>query len=169
MYKRQVLLLLGLVFPYAGNHARREGFSRAPALDGLGWLRERAPGDVAAIAWLRERAAADAVVLEAVGPDYSAFGHARMSTFTGRPAVLGWEGHVRQWGHDPAGREDDVRTLYTTATAATARPLLARYGIRYVVVGPIERSDYGDAGLAKWDELGRRVLDRDGTTVWELR
>jgi hypothetical protein len=37
------------------------------------------------------------------------------------------------------------------------------------VVGPIERADYGDAGLAKWDQLGRRVFDRDGTTVWELR
>jgi YYY domain-containing protein len=164
-----VLLLLGLVFPYAGNHARREGFSRSPALDGLGWLRERAPGDVAAIAWLRARAPADAVVLEAAGPDYSAFGHARISTFSGRAAVLGWAGHELQWGHDPDGREADVRTLYATTDAAIARPLLAGYGVRYVVVGPIERADYGDAGLAKWDELGRRVLDRDGTTMWELR
>ena len=163
-----VLLLLGLVFPYAGNYARREGLSRSPALDGLGWLRERAPGDVAAIEWLRERAPEEAVVLEAVGPDYSAFGHARISTFSGRAAVLGWAGHERQWGHDPAGREADVRSLYTTRTPAEARPLLARYGIRYVVVGSIERTDYGDAGLAKWDQLGRRVLDREGTTVWEL-
>jgi YYY domain-containing protein len=164
-----VLLLLGLVFPYAGNYARREGFSSPPTLDGLGWLRARAPGDVAAIAWLRERTPADAVVLEAVGPDYSAFGHARISTFTGRAAVLGWAGHELQWGHDPAGREDDVRRMYTTPDPAAARPLLARYGVRYVVVGPIERTDYGDAGLAKWDRLGRRVLDRAGTTVWELR
>jgi len=164
-----VLALLGLVYPYAGNFARRDGFGRAPALDGLGWLRERAPGDVAAIAWLRERAPAGAVVLEAVGPDYSAFGHARISTFTGRPAVLGWQGHELQWGHDPGRREADVRSLYTAPAAEAARPLLARYGVRYVVVGPIERTDYGDAGLAKWDELGSRVLDRGGTTVWELR
>ena len=40
--------------------------------------------------------------------------------------------------------------------------------MRYVVVGPIERADYGDAGIAKWDELGRRVFDRDGTAVWDL-
>ena len=38
-----VLLLLGLVFPYAGNWARRDGFSRSPTLDGLGWLRASAP------------------------------------------------------------------------------------------------------------------------------
>ena len=52
-----VLLLLGLVFPYAGNWARRDGFSRSPTLDGLGWLRASAPGDVGAIEWLRAQRA----------------------------------------------------------------------------------------------------------------
>jgi YYY domain-containing protein len=163
-----VLLLLGLVFPYAGNWARREGFSRSPTLDGLGWLRASAPGDVEAIEWLRENAPGDAVLLEAAGPDYSGFGHARMSTFTGRPAVIGWAGHELQWKHDPGTRADDVRTMYEARSVADARPLLARYGVRYVVVGPIERTDYGDAGIAKWDRLGRRVFDRSGTTVWDL-
>jgi YYY domain-containing protein len=163
-----VLLLLALVYPYAGNWARRDGFSRSPTLDGLGWLRERAPGDVEAIAWLRANAPRDAVVLESAGPDYSAFGHARISTFTGRPTVIGWAGHELQWRHDPGRRPEDVRAMYTAADPAQARPGLARYGVRYVVVGPIERADYGDAGIAKWDQLGRRVFDRDGTTVWDV-
>ncbi len=163
-----ILVLLGLVFPYAGNYARREGFSRTPTLDGLGWLRESAPGDVEAIAWLRDNAPDDAVLLEAVGPDYSGFGHARMSTFTGRPTVLGWAGHEVQWKHDPGTREADVKTMYTSTDPAAVRPLLDRYGVEYVVVGPIERADYGEAGVAKWDDLGRRVFDRDGTTVWLL-
>jgi uncharacterized membrane protein len=163
-----VLLLLGLVYPYAGNYAKRAGFSRTPTLHGLGWLGERAPGDVAAIAWLRENASPEAVILEAVGPDYSAFGHARISTFTGRAAVLGWAGHQLQWGHDVGSREADVSELYTTTDVATARSLLSRYGVTHVVSGPIERTDYGDAGLAKWDALGRRVLEREGTTVWRI-
>jgi YYY domain-containing protein len=161
-------ILLGLVYPWAGTYARKDGFARAPSLDGLAWLRERAPGDVAAIDWLRERTPGDAVVLEAVGDDYSAFGHARISTFSGRATVLGWAGHEQQWGHDPLNRADEVRTLYTTTDVAAARALIDRYGIGYVVVGPIERTDYGDAGLEKWDRLGRRVLDRDGTTVWAI-
>jgi uncharacterized membrane protein len=164
-----VLLLLSLVYPYAGTYARHAGFSRSPTLDGLGWLHERAPGDVAAIAWLREHAAGDAVVLEAVGDDYSAFGHARISTFTGRPTVMGWAGHELQWEHDPGSRRAEVDRLYTTTNLADARALLRRYRVRYVVAGPIERADYGDAGLAKWDTLARRVFDRDGTTVWALR
>jgi YYY domain-containing protein len=161
-------ILLGLVYPWAGTYARKDGFRRAPSLDGLAWLRQRAPGDVAAIAWLRARTPGDAVVLEAVGDDYSAFGHARISTFTGRATVLGWAGHEQQWSHDPLNRADEVHTLYTTTDAAAARTLIDRYRIGYVVVGPIERTDYGDAGVAKWDRLGRRVLDRDGTTVWAL-
>ena len=53
--------------------------------------------------------AGDAVVLEAFGDDYSAFGHGRISTFTGRPTVIGWAGHEVQWQHDPGSRSADVR------------------------------------------------------------
>jgi YYY domain-containing protein len=162
------VLAAAALHPFAGTYARKEAFSRTPALDGLGWLRERAPGDVGAIDWLNEHAAAGAVVLEAVGEDYSPFGHGRISTFTGLPAVLGWPGHERQWHHDPGTRERDVERLYEAVAPSAAAPLLERLGVRYVVVGPLERIDYGEDGVAKWDRLGRRVYDRDGTTVWEL-
>jgi YYY domain-containing protein len=162
-------LLLAAAYPVAGTYARKGGFAHAPHLDGLRWLSQAAPGDPPAIAWLRDHAPRHAVVLEAVGDDYSAFGHGRISTFTGLPTVLGWPGHEVQWAHDPGSRRGDVDRLYRVADAAAARPLLDRYGVRYVVVGPIERADHGDAGIAKWDSLGRRVFDRDGTTVWRLR
>ncbi len=164
-----VLLLLGLVYPYAGSYARTDGFSNGPTLNGLRWLESRAPGDPAAIAWLRDNTAGDAVVLEAFGPDYSAFGHGRVSTFSGRPTVMGWAGHEVQWQHDPGSRGTDIETLYTTTDLEQARMLIGRYGISYVVAGPIEQTTYGDAGLAKWDQLGEQVFSRDGTTIWELR
>jgi YYY domain-containing protein len=164
-----VLLLLGLVFPYAGSYARTNGFSNPPSLDGLRWLRANNPGDPAAIAWLRDNSSGDAVVLEAFGDDYSAFGHARISTFTGRATVIGWAGHELQWDHPPGNRSNDVKTLYTTTDPAAARVLVARYGIGYVVVGPLEHTTYGDGGDAKWAQLGRRVFSRAGTTVWALR
>ena len=161
-------LLAAAVYPVAGTYARKAGFERTPTLDGLGWLRDRAPGDVAAIDWLDDHAPAGAVVLESVGDDYSAFGHGRISTFTGLPTVLGWPGHELQWGHEAGSRRDDVATLYETTSVARARELLERYAIRYVVVGPLERTDHGDTGVAKWDVLGRRVLERDDTIVWAL-
>jgi YYY domain-containing protein len=164
-----VLLLLGAVYPYAGTYARKDGFNRSPSLDGLRWLEPSAPGDPPAIAWLRANTPGSAVVLEAVGEDYSAFGHARISTFTGRATVLGWGGHEVQWDHQPGNREADVRRLYTTTDDAEARRLIDRYGVGYVVFGPIERTTYGDRGLAKWDSLGSKVFDQAGTMVWRLR
>ena len=92
-----------------------------------------------------------------------------MSTFTGRATVLGWPGHELQWDHDPGSRAGDVRTLYRTTDVTAARALIARYGVDYVVHGPIERTTYGDVGLAKWDLLGTRVLERGDTVVWRLR
>ena len=163
-----VALLGALVYPIAGTYARKGGFDRSPTLDGLGWLRDRAPGDVEAIAWLNDNAPDGAVVLESVGEDYSAFGHGRISTFTGLPTVLGWPGHELQWGHDAGSRLQDVATLYETTSTTEARELLDRYDIRYVVVGPLERTDHGDAGVEKWDELGERVLESGDTTVWEI-
>jgi YYY domain-containing protein len=163
------LLALAAVYPVAGTYARKGGFADPPTLDGLRWLEEASPGDPAAMEWLRDNAPGDAVVLEAVGDDYSAFGHGRISTFTGLPTVMGWAGHELQWGHDPGNRRQEVEQLYRTTDLAIARPLLDKYDVRYVVVGPIERTSYGDAGVAKWDQLGRRVFDRDGTTIWELR
>ncbi|HET6549293.1 MAG TPA: DUF2298 domain-containing protein [Solirubrobacter sp.] len=164
-----ILLLLGLVFPYAGGYARTGGYANPPTLNGLQWLESRAPGDPGAIAWLRSNTPGTAVVLEAFGDDYSAFGHARISTFSGRSTVIGWAGHELQWQHPPGTRSADVETLYTTTDVAAARRLLAEYGVGYVVFGPIEQTTYGDAGVAKWDELGRRVYSRGGTTVWQLR
>ncbi|MDA0182123.1 DUF2298 domain-containing protein [Solirubrobacter phytolaccae] len=163
-----VLLVLGLVYPYAGGYARTGGYANGPTLDGLRWLKANSPGDPAAIAWIRDNTDGDAVVLEAVGDDYSAFGHARISTFSGRQTVMGWEGHEVQWQHDPGPRKTDVQTLYQTADPAQARELLGRYGVDYVVVGPIEQTTYGDAGTPKWDQLGERVFSADGTTVWRI-
>ena len=163
------LLALAAVFPVAGTYARKSGFSHAPHLDGLRWLEANAPGDPAAIDWLNDHAPPGSVVLESVGDDYSAFGHGRISTFTGLPTVMGWPGHELQWDHDPGQRRQEVDRVYRETDVAAAREFLDRYDVRYVVVGPLERADHGDAGVAKWDELGRRVFDQDGTTIWEIR
>ena len=45
----------------------------------------------------------------------------RISTFTGRPTVIGWAGHEVQWQHDPGSRSADVQTLYTTPTSPPRR------------------------------------------------
>ena len=154
-----ILLLLGLVYPYAGSYARTGGFANAPTLDGLKWLRGALTGRPGRdrLAARRTRAG-DAVVLEAFGDDYSAFGHGRISTFTGRPTVMGWAGPRAAVAARPRlARRRRPDALHDAPTSRPAQALIDRYGIDYVVVGPIEQTTYGDAGLAKWDQLGERV------------
>lgn len=155
------LVALGGMYSVVGSYARKAGFTKALSLDGRTWL---PAGDVAAIDWLRANADGDAVIAEAVGDDYSSFGHARISTFTGRPAVMGWTGHELQWNHDPGTRREDVRRLYASRNPREVEELLAKLRVEYAVLGELERTDYGDArALAV---LGRKVFDRGGTQIY---
>ena len=65
---------------------------------------------------------------------------------TGRRTLLGYTGHVFSRGLPYGDREADIRQIY--AGSADADQLLAKYGIEYVLVSPLER-DYMQAnGLA---------------------
>jgi YYY domain-containing protein len=163
-----LLLALLAIYPVAGSYARTNGFSSEPTIAGDRWLSASQPGDAAAIGWLRANVSGSPTILEAFGPDFSHEGHARISTFTGLPSVIGWAGHELQWGHHPGSRPEDVRLAYSTLDLGVARRLLARYRVRYVVVGSLERASYPAEGLAKFDRLGRRVYERGGTIVYEL-
>ena len=83
---------------------------------------------------------------------------------------MGWGGHEVQWEHKPGGRGRPTSRRCTRRPTSSGRAtLLDRYGVGYVVFGPIERTDLRRRRLAKWDQLGRRVYSRRGTTVWQLR
>ena len=80
---------------------------------------------------------------EAVGGSYS--GYARIATHSGVPTVIGWPWHEFQWrgSWDAHGsREADIKTLYETTDWETARAILDRYHITYIIVGGIERTTY---------------------------
>ena len=162
------LALLALAYPVAATYSRSRGFGHSPTLDGMAWLERTAPSDAAAITWLRRQDPRSATVLEALGADFDPAGTSRVSTFTGLPAVLGWAGHEIQWGHDPDDRERDVQRLYRTRMVAVADRLLAKYRVRYVFVGSLERKRYPAAGLRKFARLGTPVFRRGRTTVYRV-
>jgi YYY domain-containing protein len=169
------LVGVSMAYPAVATYSRMHGFTRDPGLDGRRWLEASAPGDPAAIDWIREELPGDAVILEAVGDDYSEFGNARISTYTGRPTIIGWQGHELQWSHDvgrPRGedprplRRDDVQTLYTSQDEVMVRDLLDLYGVDYAVIGPLERTTYGTAGII--NGLGETVFEAEGTRIVKL-
>ncbi|MBR1369159.1 hypothetical protein RJ53_06500 [Methanocalculus chunghsingensis] len=133
-------------------------------LDGSAWLQEAHPGDAAAIMYLRSLDG-DLRIVEAVGEGYSYAG--RISSFTGIPTILGWQGHELVWRSNEDGwygrRIADVRSIYQDSERSLL--LLEEYGITHIIVGPLEMERYlvnlPDEGLIL-------VFEVDGTSVYEV-
>ena len=61
-------------------------------------------------------------------------------------------------------RQADIEQLYQTRDWQTAREIIDRYGIRYIVVGPYERSAYGQR-LDEKKFIANLTLVYDSLTV----
>ncbi len=140
-----LLIGLGLVYPFLSLPGKISEFGSTDpkqwTLDGEAYLASTMPDDYKAFPFMEHLE--PGVVVEAMGGDYSDY--ARVSTFTGLPAVLGWKNHEEQWRGGDAeigSREADIQTLYTTSAWDKAEAILKRYNIRYVYVGPLERTTY---------------------------
>ena len=110
------------------------------------------------------------VVLEAHDAQYR--WNSRISDYTGLPTVLGWPWHEHQWHGSTKpfeGREEEVKTMYTTLDTQEALRLLNKYDIQYVVVGPRERASYGNLGLAKFSQIGDVVFPQESVTIYRVR
>ena len=168
-----VLLVASFYYPVGAALDRtgvlRESHTLADnTLDGLAFLQQPAPGEYSAILWLRDEAPWGRIV-EAVGDDYSDF--ARISSSTGLPTILGWKGHELQWRRSAAsfqGREDDVKTIYSSGDAQEVRRLLNAYDVRYVYLGSRERRTYGGENLAEFGSFLRTAFEQDGVIIYEI-
>ncbi|HXW01683.1 MAG TPA: DUF2298 domain-containing protein, partial [Anaerolineae bacterium] len=168
-----VLVAGGLVYPVLAIPNKADFFQNEPTLNGMAWIANYNPGDYAAIEWLWANAADDAVVLEAPGAQYAAYQYTgRISALTGLPTLLGWGGHQSQWRgnyDEPARREPDIDLLYNTADIRQAQMLLDKYGISYVIVGPLERERYASPGLRKFEQFMAVAFEQDNTTIYQRR
>jgi uncharacterized membrane protein len=157
----------GLVYPLSAAATRlAERPPGGPSLDGLAFL---APDDRAAVRWLSEQNATASggrvVLAEGFGKDYSLA--ARMATYSGGATVLGWIGHELQWrGPIPelGTRQADLAAVYRDAPSEQIRSILDRYGVRYVVVGDIERESYGEDVNGRFEGV-LSVAFRSGNTL----
>ncbi len=146
-----LILAAGLVYPVLAlpnKTGKFQSFFATPigqpnnlTLDSAAHLDRYNPEDAAAIRYLQT--APMGVVAEAIGGSYSYY--ARISTHSGVPAVIGWPWHEYQWrgSWDAHGsREADIKTLYETPDWGTARDIIERYNITYIIVGGLERTTY---------------------------
>jgi YYY domain-containing protein len=172
-----LLLIMGaMIFPFAGVYGKTGGFSsQSPTFDSMAWVEERSADVMAAAQWVQLNTTADAVVLEGVGNSYNANTNL-VSTMTGRPTLLGWEGHERQWrgeayGEMSEGRPEAVETIYRQGSPEEIAATLAVWGIDYVFVGPVEIERYGITQM-RVDELGEAmepVFERGQVRIFRRR
>lgn len=176
------LLLATAVYPLLATRVK-VGLRFAPlppTLDGMAYMQHAAytdrgrdldlPSDYRAIRWMLENVEGTPVVMEGTAPLYH-WG-ARFSIYTGLPAVLGWDWHQKQqrWGYQEQvdQRQRDVARFYEAPDIPTARAILRKYDVRFVVVGGLERAYYSAAGLAKLDRMVGSELEvayRDGSVT----
>jgi hypothetical protein len=73
---------------------------------------------------------------------------------TGRRSLMGYPGHVWTHGLEFAQRESEIRRVY--AGALDANDILRKYGVAYVVVGPLERNlmNVNDQFFSKFQIVG---------------
>jgi hypothetical protein len=73
---------------------------------------------------------------------------------SGRQSLMGYGGHLWSQGIDYAAREAEVSRVYQGAPDAAQ--LLAKYGVEYVVVGPLERSSLrvNEQFFARYKKVG---------------
>jgi YYY domain-containing protein len=171
-----LVLALSLLYPIMGLWSKTNGFNPPQwELDGTSHITRYNPDEASAMQWLWT--APLGVVAESVGGSYSV--HARMSTNSGQPTVLGWVGHEHQWrgGFQEMGsREGDIARLYCAANWSEAQSVIDQYGIRYIVIGNLERSTYAagspncPSGLSegKFQRYLEPVFQQDGVTIYEV-
>lgn len=170
-----VLVAASLLFTPAGAYSKTNGFAGTPTFDGVAYVRDFGPAEYAAAMWVRDNVAPDALVLEGKGASYRAE-YNRVSTLSGRPTLLGWDGHESQWrgqayGKMAAGRAEALDIIYRSGAPQQIRETLEEWGIDYVYVGPTEREQYGltpgaEARLAQVMDL---VFEQGDVRIYRRR
>jgi tetratricopeptide (TPR) repeat protein len=160
------LVGLALVFPLAGIPSRvayRFPETSGVTLDGLAFMDHATynwngfdislRADAEAIRWLDANIHGTPIVLQSSMEFYRAYG-VRIAANTGLPTIVSpLHASEQQDPEQVAARDRDVQEIYSTLDSARALELLAKYHVGYVYAGPIERRAYGDAGMAKFNQL----------------
>ncbi len=120
------------------------GYEESPTLNGLAYLLHANPYDAAAIDFMNRSIPDQPCLLEFVGEGYNSWG-SRFSIFTGIPALMGWDGHVKEWvgsrmNSDIENRFQTTEQIFRMTDPVLAKKYLDAYGVRLVMVGTVERN-----------------------------
>lgn len=164
-----VLLSSVLAYPYFAVNSFYRDLEKYEGLNGESWLERKNPDTYKAIAWLRENTKGQPAILEAPGNSYTEFNV--ISSYTGLPTVSGWFVHEWLWRGEadiPQSRVNDIEKIYTSEDLSLTRRLLNKYGVKYVVVGPLEHQKYPNLNEEKFTQLGTVVFASGDTKIYKV-
>ncbi|MCE9646515.1 MAG: DUF2298 domain-containing protein [Chloroflexi bacterium] len=164
-----LVIFSGLLYPALGLLTKTNNFnpSFGFTLDDFDRIKRDNPDEAAAIEFLRT--VPDGVIAEAVGDSYQSE-YARISAYTGLQTVLGWPGHEDQWrgGYGPQGtRRDDIKKLYSTLRWEEAQLIIKQYNIRYIYIGPTERSTL-PVNEQKFQTHLKPIFQKNDVVIYEV-
>ena len=138
--------------------------------------------------WFNKEIKGSHVICEAYGDSYT--DKCLISAYTGNPTVFGWLTHEWLWRFhgiideekdilvsDPANdvwtlyitpRHEDVDTIYWSDSPEEVQELINKYHIEYIVMGDIERYQFGVDNTEVFKQLGERVFAYDTLSVYKV-
>jgi YYY domain-containing protein len=131
--------------------------------------------DYRAIRWMQDNVKGSPVIVETNCPEYRWC--TRFTIYTGLPGVVGWNWHQRQqralgppnWVTD---RVDAIGQFYNTTDMNYTLDFLAKYNVRYIIVGQLEHIYYDASGLQKFSQYDgiywKTVYHNMDTTIYEV-
>jgi len=166
-----VLLILVGIYPKFSVRSYFGDLKTYQGIFGLDWLATRYPDDARAIDWLLQEnpPGSQPIIVEASGDSYTDYN--RISAFTGLPTVAGWMVHEWLWrgSYEPiANRAEEVRYVYESPDEEGTKLLLENYGVKYIIVGTMEKQKYPNLNENKLTKLGKKVFSSGTTTIYQV-
>ena len=146
---------------------------QARTMDTLKAMKQFRPDLAATIRWVRANTEPGQVIIQAKGRPYNWMDNA-VSSFTGRPAPMGWEGHQWQWrggrlGPRLEGINKALDKIYKGVSSTDMLLAAADLGGDLVLVGPKERRIYGLPPYGHTiSRLGHLVFKNGGYEIYRL-
>jgi YYY domain-containing protein len=171
-------LFLVSIFPIFSVRSYFGELKTYQSIYGLAWLEKEYPDDYAAITWLKYQISNIQypintnnfpVIVEADGDSYTDYNH--VSAFSGVPTIVGWAVHEWLWrgGYDEvAPRREEVKKIYTSADKDEIRAICAKYRVRYIIAGKLEREKYPDLAEENIASIGTAVFQSGDTVVYDV-
>jgi len=152
-----LLFIIPFVIPFTMSYG-------TGTLDGLAYLKDSHAGDYGGVTYLRTLQG-DERIVEAEGGDYTYY--ARISSFTGIPAIIGMPFHEYMWRSDDTGwfstRPQDIKSIYEDPEKTVM--LMKKYNATLLYIGDAEHERYDvhipATGLEK-------VYSAGGTEIYRL-